>query len=489
MENITKKQFTNGAIWKIVESYSAKGISMIVSIILARILLPSDYGVISLTQIFLNLSDILIDGGFSTSLIRKKEVDDEDYSSVLIVSFSIAAILYVIFFASAPFVANYYSEPLFSPVLRVLGLTLFIQAFTSTREAIVNRNMQFKVLCFCNITGSTISGIIGIALAYLGFGVWSLVVQRLLQTALVTGLLLLKVRFRIKWSFNVKKIKEILKFSIGVVSASLVYFVGNNMYSAVIGKQFSVTDLGYYGKGVQLPEQISLYTFSGISSALLPTISSSQNDIHRVKHVIRKVTAFTAFIIFPLMMGLALASNELIIILFTNKWLPAAPVMIGYCIYYSGMPFTLINSQVYYALGHSFTKLKVEVIRIIMMAIGLILGLSAFNCNIAELSMVSGCIMLVAAVISAIESSKMLRYSLKEVFSDLWKPVVSTIFMDVVIIIATNVMNTYNIKNSFIRLIVKFIIGVVSYFGASCILKCDGINDTKEILQSIIHRK
>ena len=489
MKQVSRKQFTSGAFWKIVESFSSKGITMIVSIILARILMPKDYGVIALTTIFLNLSDILIDGGFSTTLIRKKDVDDCDYSCVLAVSFSIAALLYIIFFFIAPPVANYYDEPMFSPVLRVLGLTVFIQAFTATRTAVVNRGMQFKFLCYCNIIASVVSGVIGIAAAYAGFGVWAIVIQRLLQSSLITALLFIKVKFRIKWQVKLERLKEIIQFSTGVLSASLLYFVANNMYSAVIGKRYSVTDLGYYSKGNQLPEQLSLYTFSAVSGVLLPTISSYQDDVARVKHIIRKVTAFSTYVIFPLMVGMMLTSEELIVLLLTEKWRAAAPVMIGCCIYYMGMPFTLMNSQVYYALGHSFMKLKIEVIRFIMMALGLYFGSFVFNCSIAQLAVIGGMIMIVAAVISAYEAGKMLNYSFSEMTQDIYKSALCTAIMAAAVWMTGVLLGKIDIESLFVILIAKVAVGVASYILASVITRAEGFSEVKKILSGILHKR
>ena len=489
MKQVSKKQFTSSAFWKIAESFSSKGITMAVSIILARILMPQDYGVIALTTIFLNLSDILIDGGFSTTLIRKKEVDDCDYSCVLTVSFSIAAVLYSIFYFIAPIVSNYYEEPLFSPVLRVLGLTVFIQAFTAVRTAIVNRNMQFKFLCYCNIAASIISGIVGIAAAYAGFGVWAIVIQRLMQNALITGFLFIKVKFKIKWEVRIDRLKEIIKFSSGVVSAALLYFVANNMYGAVIGKRYSVTDLGYYSKGNQLPEQISLYTFSAVSGVLLPTISSYQDDIGRVKHIIRKVTGFSTYIIFPLMVGMMLVSEEIIILLLTEKWRAAAPIMIGSCIYYIGMPFTLMNSQIYYALGHSFMKLKVEMIRFAMMALGLVIGSFVLNCSIAQLAVISGFIMLIAAVISAYEAGKMLHYSFAEMFEDIIRSVVCTGVMAVIVWTAGAILGRVGVNGVIIPLVIKITAGVITYLIMSIMLKADGYYEIKNILFGSLKRK
>ena len=489
MNQVTKRQFASGAIWKIVESFSSKGITMVVSIILARILLPQDYGVIALTSIFLNLSDILIDGGFSTTLIRKKNVDDCDYSCVLTVSFSIAAVLYLIFYIISPYVANYYKEPLFSPVLKVLGLSVFIQSFTAARTAVVNRNMQFKFLCYCNISASLISGIIGIIAAYAGMGVWSIVIQRLIQQALITGLLFVKIRFRIKWHLSFERLKEIMKFSIGVVSASLLYFVANNMYSAVIGKRYSVTDLGYYSKGNQLPEQISLYTFSAVSGVLLPTISSCQDDINRVKHIIRKVSAFTAYTIFPLMTGMMLTSAEMIVLLLTEKWKAASPIMIGSCIYYIGMPFTLMYSQIYYALGHSFMKVKIEIMRFAMMAIGLIIGSFVLNCRIDQLAVIGGLIMVIAAVISAFEAGKMLDYSLREMLHDIWRPAFSTIIMGLLVWETGHFLSKAGVDGYVILLAIKVFVGIAVYLILSIMLKIEEYGEIKNGLLEMLKKR
>lgn len=488
INQVSRRQFTSGALWKIIESYSSKGITMLVSIVLARILMPLDYGVVALSCIFLNFSDILIDGGFSTTLIRKKNVDDCDYSCVLMVCISVATLLYCIFFFIAPTVASYYEEPIFCPVFRVLGLSVFIQAFASTRIAVVNRNMQFKFLCHCNIVSSVISGIIGIVAAYVGAGVWAIVFQRLLQNLLLTVLFFAKIKFKIRWLVRFDRLKEILKFSIGVVSASLLYFITNHMYGAVIGKKYSVIDLGFYSKGNQLPEQISLYTFSAVSGVLLPTISSYQDDLDRVKHIIRKVTSFSAYVIFPLMVGMMLISEELIVLLLTEKWKLAAPVMIGSCIYYIGMPFSLMNSQVYYALGHSFMKLKIEIIRFIMMFLGLVVGCFVLNCKISLLAIISGVIMVVTAIISAFEAGKMLSYSLKEMVHDVGKPMLCTMIMAVSIWGMGEYLSKFVVCEFLSLLAVKIMVGVIVYVASSIIFKPEGFAEIKIALLGIIHK-
>ena len=256
MENISKKQFAAGTFWKVVEQFSAKGVSFIVSLIIMRKLGAEEYGLIGLTAIFTNFSDMLIDAGFTTALIRKEKVDEYDYSSVLLMSMLIAAVLYTGIFIGSPYFAAYYSKPELKSVLRVICLMLFIQAFSSTRNANIARNMQFKFLFRCNLTASIISGIIGIVLAYSGFGVWALVVQQLAQTGISTILLFLRIRWDFKFKIDFQRIKSLAAFGLGVVGSSFINYLASSVSSLIIGKRFSVTELGYSDKGGQFPMQL-----------------------------------------------------------------------------------------------------------------------------------------------------------------------------------------------------------------------------------------
>lgn len=479
---VTKKQFAMNSLWKILEQFSAKGISMVVSVVLARLLLPSDYGLIALTTVFTNLSDILIDGGFSTALIRKKTVDDYDYSAVFSVSSSMSILLYAVLFFAAPFVADYYAEPQLTIVLRVIGLTFFIQAFTAVRNGIVNRNMQFKLLFYCNSTASIASGVIGIAAAYMGYGVWALVAQRLSQQLVLTVLLFIKVKWKISWKFNLGRIKEMLKFSLGVVGSSLLNYFGGNIYSVVIGKKYSVTDLGYYNKGEQLPMQFSLYTFGAMSNVLLPTISSCQNDLERVKHIIRKVVVMTSFLIMPLMAGLAITSKEVICILFTEKWLQSVPIVPCMCLYYLATPYMLINVQVFFALGHSELRVKTEIIRLSLMATGLGVFGFALNCSMMELALVGGIIAMIVTVVTYLEAKKLINYSISEVIKDIIKPLVSTAIMVVAVFVASAFLPDFGNVISFV---IKAVIGIAVYTVTSIVCKSEGVTE----VISLVRRK
>ena len=465
---VSKRQFAVNAIWKVLEQFSAKGITMIVSIVLLRLLPPEDHGLIALTAIFTNLSDILIDGGFSTALIRKETVDDFDYNAVFSISFLISTVLYVVLFFVSPFVADYYNAPMLAPVLRVMGLLFFIQSFNAVRNGIVNRTFQFKLLFIANTTSSIISGVLGIVAAYTGFGVWSLVIQRLSQQAIMTLILVFKVNWKIRWKLDLIRIKQMLSFSLGVVGSSLLNYVGGSIYSVVIGKRYSVTDLGYYDKGAQLPMQFSLYTFGAMSNVLLPTLASCQSDLERVKLILRKVVGMTSFLIIPMMVGMAFVSRELIVILFTDVWLPSTVVMQYSCLYYLATPFMLINIQVFFALGRSRLRIKTEIIRLILIFLGLGVFGFALKCSMNELALVSAVIAVLVSFITYLEVRKIANYRFAEVISDMWKPIIGTSGMALVLFILPKL---FVISNIYMLLIVKVFVGALVYLLFAVVMK------------------
>lgn len=489
MTKITKAQFISGAIWKVVEQFSAKGLSMLFSIFLVRLLNPEDHGLIALTVVFTNLSDILIDGGFSTTLIRKKEVDEYDYSSVWLISISIATVLYTIIFLIAPMISSYYGEPQLKAVLRVISLLLFIQAFSSIRTAFVNRNMQFKLLFKCNFWGTAISGVLGILAAKAGWGVWALVVQRLMQQLILTALLLMRLRWKMVWRFSYSRIKQMLRFSIGVVASSLINYLSSSLYSLIIGKKYSVVDLAYFDKGGQLPTQISLYTFGAMSNVLLPTLASHQSNIERVKQIVRKVAQMTAYLIAPMMVGLALVSEEIVILLFTEKWLPIVPIMQWNCLYYFATPFMLINVQVFFALGSSSKRVKAELIRLGMMVFGAITFGIILSCSVTELALFCAVVAVLSEFITYLDVRSMIGYSFKERVEDRVLPCFSAIIMGGVILMIDSLFLSKVAFSNILRLFIKVLIGVIVYCLLSVVLKLKGFQEIMALLKSVGKRK
>ncbi len=463
MNSVTKKQFIENTIWKIIEQFSGRGISLIVSIVLTRLLTPDDYGLIALTTIFTNFSDILIEGGFSAALIRKKQIDENDYGCVFSVSSLVAVLLYSILFFSAPYISIFYKEPRFTKVLRVIGLILFVQAFSSTRNAFINRTMQFQLMMYCNIVAGSLSGGLGIVCAYYGLGVWALVIQRLSQQIILTLLLFIQIKWRIRWKFSWERFKEIVGFSSGVIGASLLNYFGSSIYSAVIAKGYSVSDLGYYDKGILLPEQISLNSFGAMTNVLFPTIASYQEELDRVKTIVRRTVCMTAFCIMPAMIGLMVIARNLVIVLFTEKWLLCVPIMQSFCIYYIATPFMLINVQVFLALGRSEIRVKTEFIRLIIIITGVLIGRYILRCDIVVLAYINMLISVYASLLTTNETAKLIGYTWKEKIQDVWRPMAMALVMGIVITEIDKRILSAVIEINIIQMIIKILLGIFIY--------------------------
>ena len=254
MPTVTKRVFVTSALWKMLESLSTKGASLMISIILARLLLPQDYGIVAISEIVISFSGIIIQSGLSVSLIRKTDADELDYSNALFLCLAVAAICYVAFWILAPTIAEYYNQSVLVLVLRVQMLSLFLTAFSTVTGAVSIRQFRFRDACIANLIATIIGGTVGIILAYCGMGVWALIVYTLVRDLAGNVFLYLFIRWKIILQVSYERIKALISFSWWLLWASILDFGGNNIYNTVFGRRFSAQDLGYRNKGYQLPE-------------------------------------------------------------------------------------------------------------------------------------------------------------------------------------------------------------------------------------------
>lgn len=419
MERIGKRKFIASAVWKMTDSVVSQGISLIISIVLARLLLPENYGLIAITTIFINLTTMIVQGGFSTALLRLEKVDNIDYSNVFFFSLAVAGVLYAAFFFGAPLIALYYSEPLITRVIRVQMLSLFICSLGTVRTAMATREFRFRDLCLTDLISNTISGVFSIYFAYRGYGVWALVIHTLSKDTLGCIILFFFYKWKPTLVFSWQRIKTLFSFSIWVLIGTLLDFTSNNIYAAVIGKKYSKTELGYYSKGGQFPEMLCLHTIGAITSVLLPTMTSYKSDLCSLKNVVRKIITMSAFVIFPMMVGLATTSKGIVLFLFTEKWLPCYPVMISMSIYYLVQPIRSVNMQLIYCVGSSKTTAKVELIRLFMMISALFIGIQVLHCSIYGLSVAVSLVAILVALLTQIYSVRLIGYSFSEWIKDI----------------------------------------------------------------------
>lgn len=362
---LSKNIFTS-LIWKFLERSGTQLVQLIVSIVLARLLSPEDFGVIALVMIFIQIANTFIQSGFNSSLIQKKEADSLDFSSVFWGSLVVSIFLYALLFFSSPFIASYYERPIIEPVLRVLGITLFLGVFNSIQEAFISRNMLFKKLFYRSLGAIIPSGIIGITFAYLGYGIWALVAQQLSNTFFICIIMWYTVKWRPEFLFSFNRLKSLFSYGWKLLVSALIDVGYKNLRSLVIGKMFNPATLAFYTQGNQIPNLIVSNINSSIQSVMLPALSKEQDDLLRIKKMTRRAIVTSSFIILPLMAWLAAIAEPLVLIVLGEKWLPCVPFLQIYCLIYALWPIHTSNLSAIKAVGRSDLFLKLEIIKIIL---------------------------------------------------------------------------------------------------------------------------
>lgn len=480
IKNINKTTAVKSSIWKLMESFLSKGVSMVVSIFLARLIAPEIFGVIALTTVFINLTDILIQAGFSTTLIRKESVSDEDYSTVLGINIISSTVLYLIIFICAPVIADIYETPQLTPVLRVISLILFCQAFAAVRTASVTRAMRFKTLFVCTIVSNIVSGTLGIVLALLGYDVWALVAHHLSQQIVLTVLLFATVHIEFRFKISKRSVHEIVPPSLQILSSSLLSFFGDSLYSVAIGKVYSMEALGYYDKGSLFPRSFSLYTFSAVSSVFLPVFSSYQNDYKKLNEIFRRVLNVSCFVIIPMMAGLYMVAEPLVAVVLTDKWLPAVGILRWNCLYYALIPVFLANVQLHFAIGKNDTRIKTEMIRISLMIL-MFIGLMFARASVTTIVAVLAGIQIVITAFIMFETHRATGYRVLDTIKDIIPSLISAALMCG----AVYFVSCLNFGN-LILLVIEVFVGGSVYWLASVFLKNKAYQECLGIVKLLI---
>ena len=395
---MNKKKIISNFFWRFAERCGAQFVTFIVSIVLARILSPKDYGTIALVMVFTTILQVFVDSGLGTALIQKKDADDLDFSSVFYFNFGVCIILYVGMFFLSPLIANFYDDELLIPIIRVISLTIIFSGIKGIQQAYVSRHMMFKRFFFSTLGGTIFSAFLGIVLAYSGFGVWALVAQQISNTAIDTLILWLTVKWRPQKIFSLKRLINLLSFGWKLLVSSLLDTCYNNLRNLIIGKLYSSSDLAFYNQGDKFPKVIVTNINTSIDSVLLPTISSAQDDRERVKNMTRRAIKTSTYVMAPLMMGMAFCAEPIVHLVLTDKWLPCVPYLRIFCTTYMFWPVHTANLNAINAMGRSDWFLRLEVIK---KAVGMTLLLSTMWFGV----MAMACSLLVSNVLSQIINS------------------------------------------------------------------------------------
>ncbi|MBO5929513.1 MAG: lipopolysaccharide biosynthesis protein [Clostridia bacterium] len=459
-----------GLTWKLLERFGVQGIQFILQLVLARIMEPEHYGALAMMLIFVNLASVFIQTGFNTSLIQNKEVTDEDYSSVFWVTFFVSCVVYGGLFFAAPWIASYYNMPEIVWPFRVLMLVLFPGSFNSVQLAKVSRALDFRKVFFSNIGGIVVSGVIGIVMAYMGAGVWALVVQNVFNMLIACIVMWFVVDWRPRLVCNLKRVKVLLSYGWKLLVSGLLDTLYQEVRSLVIGKKYNADTLGFYNRGKQFPQFVINGINGAVQSVMLPAMSAKQDNKSQVKQLMQNSIAMSAYLIFPVLMGLAGVAKPLVQVLLTDKWLPCVPYLQIYCFTLIFTPVHTCNLQAINAMGRSDLFLKLEIIK---KAYGILLLVAAvvfFDSPIAiALSGVAST--LLSCFVNAFPNKKLIGYSYFEQIKDLLPALsFSVVMLGVVLLVGLLPIP------SILTLLLQVIGGVGIYIALSLIFRPKVVN-------------
>lgn len=354
---------TKGVLWSAIERFSVQGVSFLLSIVIARLITPGEYGLIAMLTIFMAVAQSFIDSGFGNALIQKKDRNEVDYSTVFYFNIVISVLLYGILYLCAPLIARFYNQPILTSVTRWVGLNLIIMSLSLVQRTRLNVDLNFKLQAKVSLTAVIISGIIGITLAYNGWGVWALVIQGLSNNLFSTILLWITTKWHPLFEFSVTSFRRLFSFGSKLLASGLLHTIYLNLYSLVIGKFYNAADVGFYNRAYTISQYPSTNIVMIITRAIYPVQCAHQDDGRWLEDMFIKYLRMTCFIVFPLMILLAVIARPLVAIVLTDKWLPAASLISILSIAYMWYPVMVINNQMLNVKGRSDLFLKAEIIK------------------------------------------------------------------------------------------------------------------------------
>lgn len=468
-------------LWRFAERCGAQGVSFVVSIILARLLVPEVYGTIALITVFTTILNVFVDSGLANALIQKKDADDVDFSTVFYFNVAVCTILYLGMFFAAPYIARFYEDTALTPVIRVLSLTLVISGVKNVQQAYVSRTMQFKRFFFATLGGTIGAAAIGIAMAYMGFGIWALVVQQIFNATVDTLILWITVKWRPKKVFSVEKLKGLLSYGWKLLASALLDTVYNNIRQLIIGKLYTQADLAYYNRGRQFPQLVIANVNTSIDSVLFPTMAKEQDDKQRIREMTSRAIKISTYIMAPLMMGMTFCAEPIIRFLLTDKWIEAVPYLQIFSITLMFYPIHTTNLNAIKSMGRSDLFLKLEIIK---KAVGLVVLLSTmwFGVKVMAYSLLFTSV--TGQIINSWPNKKLLEYGYLQQIKDIFPGIATAVFMGI---------SVYFFKYlpipTILILILQIVVGAVVFLGLSIGLKLDAYVYLTQMIRSFLNRK
>jgi len=475
-----KTKAAKGVFWSFFERFSVQGVSFLITIIMARLLSPGDYGLVGMLAIFMSLSQVFIDGGFASALVQKKDRNQNDFSTVFFTNLGISCILYCALYLSSPYIASFYEQPLLESLTKVYSINLIINAFSAVNNTILTINLNFKTQSKISLISSVSSGILGVLSAYIGMGVWAIVVQQLSAALFRAFFSFYFIKWHPSFTFSRKSFDSLFKFGSKLLIASIISNVYANAYNLVIGKKFPAAQLGYFTRATQFMQLVSSNISAILTRVSYPVLSEVQDDNDRLISIYRKYIQLSAFVMFPVVMALCGMAKPLIITLLTSKWDSCIMLIQILSFGYILEGITVININLLSVKGRSDLVLRLEIIKKIIAFT--ILFISIF------FDLIGICIGIViydniALVLNTYYTGKILNYGYVKQIKDVAPYLILSILMAAI----TLLMGEF-IENNYILLIADIMFCIVFYPISTKLFKLYVYQEARDMCKPILSR-
>lgn len=470
-----RKKTITGLTWSFIDNFSKNGLLFIIGIILARLLTPREFGIIGMTTFFIALSQTFVESGLNNALIRKKKCTQIDYSTVFVFNLALSIIFYIMLNLSAGAISVFFNEPKLKIILQVLGISIIIHAFTIVQRTILTRKINFKLQTKISFLSTIISGIIAIIFAFLGFGVWSLVVKTLSYAAFHSIFLWIWNKWKPSLAFSMKSFREMFSFGFKLLVTNLLNTAYLNIYTVVIGKYFSTTDLGFFTRAKKFKKLPADNITKVIQRVTYPVLASIQDNPVRLKNAYRKALKSTVFITFPAMITLAVIAQPLIIILIGDKWAQSIPYLQILCFAGLWYPIHALNLNMLLVKGRSDLYLRLSIVRKLIVVPIIIVSIQW-----GIIALLYGLVLqsTIAYFINSYYSGKLIGYPVSEQVKDISVPLILSIFTGATVLFVSN----YFIENNILKLIIESALMLVVYSSLSSLFNKEITNDFKTYL-------
>lgn len=475
-----KSKATRGVLWSAVDKFAVQGGQFVIGVVMARLLMPKDFGLIGMLSILIAISQIFIESGMGTGLVQKKNRSEIDYSTVFVFNFIVSLVFYLAFFFLAPLIANFYNIPELAQISQVLTLNIVINSFSVIQRAKLTINIDFKSIAKINVLSTILSGISGVILAFLGFGVWALVIKNVFGSIISSLMFVFLSKWQPSIKFSINSFRELFGFGYKLLIAGLYSQTLSNIYNVVIGKAYSAADLGFYDKARNFVIMSEGTVTSILFQVTYPILASVQEDKARMVEIYRRIIKMTAYFILPSLTLLALLADPFIRLLLTEKWLDAVPFLQLLCFSRIFYPISVINMNILNAIGRSDLFLKVDLSKLPMIVLALIitipLGIKAMIIGQIVTSFIS-------FFINAYLPGKYFGYGAISQLKDMLPIITVTLLMAGGVYLLNGLLDS-----SWLKLLLGASSGVIFYFFVTRLLK---IEEAKEVvaLMSVLRAK